>query len=326
VNDASRAQPRTFLIDTDTASDDAVALVMALRSPDVRVAAITVVSGNVPLRQGVINALYTCELCGRDDVPVYPGADRPLRRAPAHAQWFHGADGMGEMNYPAPSRAPESTHAVDAMIETIRASPGIELVTLGPLTNVALALQRDRDLVKNVARCAVMGGNPCCEGNVTPAAEYNIWCDPEAAQLVLRTGLPVELVGWQLSRGRAVLNHDDIVRIRALDTKLGHFAIDCNRVALKAYQMQTGEEGIALPDPIAMAVALDRSVCTRAESHRIEVETASELTRGMTVVDKLGVVKDDAHHTAWDHDAERCSICWEIDVDRWKQMLVAALR
>jgi len=318
--------PRTFLIDTDTASDDAVALVMALRHPDVRVAAITVVSGNVPLHQGVVNALYTCELCGRDDVPVFAGADRPLRRAPAHAQWFHGADGMGDMNYPAPSRAPEPAHAVDAMIETIRANPGIELVTLGPLTNVALALQRDPGIAKNVARCVVMGGNPCCEGNVTPAAEYNIWCDPEAAQIVLHGGLPVELIGWQLSRGRAVLNHDDIARVRALDTPLAHFAIDCNRVALNAYRAQTGEEGIALPDPIAMAVALDRSVCTRADLHRIEVETSSELTRGMTVVDKLGVVTDDAHHEAWDRDANKCTVCWEIDVERWKRMLVGALR
>jgi purine nucleosidase len=156
------SMPRTFLIDTDTASDDAFALIMAVRAPDVCVAAITVVSGNVPLRQGVINALYTCELCGRDDVPVYAGADRPLRRAPAHAQWFHGADGMGDMNYPAPSRSPEPAHAVDAMIEIIRANPGIELVTLGPLTNVALALQRAPDIARNVL--AVAGG--CFRGSL----------------------------------------------------------------------------------------------------------------------------------------------------------------
>src|SRR5688572_24991193 len=175
---------RTLLIDTDTASDDAVALIMALRAPDVRVAAITVVSGNVPLHQGVINALYACELCNAA-VPVHVGADRPLRRDPAHAEWFHGKDGFGDMNYPPPKRSPESLHAVDAMIETIHANPGIELVTLGPLTNVALALQRDPGMLKNVARCVVMGGNPCCEGNVTPAAEYNVWCDPEAARAVL---------------------------------------------------------------------------------------------------------------------------------------------
>src|SRR5688572_27712130 len=316
--------PRTFLIDTDTASDDAVALIMALRAPDVRVAAITVVSGNVPLEQGVINALYTCELCGAD-VPVYAGADRPLRREPAHAQWFHGKDGFGDMNYPPPTRVPERGNAIDAIIETERANPGLELVTLGPLTNVALALQREPGIAKNVARCVVMGGNPCCEGNVTPAAEYNIWCDPEAARVVLRSGLPVELIGWQLCRGRAALDHDDIARLGGLGTPLAHFAIDCNRVAMDAYRAQTGEVGIALPDAVAMAVALERSVCTRADPHRIEVETTSELTRGMTVVDKLGVVRDDAHHSAWDHGAQACRVCWEIDVPRWKRMLLSAV-
>ena len=317
---------RTFLLDTDTASDDAVALIMALRAPDVRVAAITVVSGNVPLEQGVINALYTCELCGVN-VPVYAGADRPLRRDPAHAQWFHGADGFGDMHYPPPARSAEPGHAVDAMIETINANPGIELVTLGPLTNVALALQRDPAIAKHIGRCVVMGGNPCCEGNVTPAAEYNIWCDPEAARVVLRSGLPVELIGWQLSRGRAVLDHDDIARVRAIDTPLARFAIDCNRVALNAYQTQTGEEGIALPDAVAMAVALDDAVCTRAGLHHVEVETQSDLTRGMTVVDVLGVVKDEPDHAAWSDATrgERCKVCWTIDVPRWKQMLVASL-
>ena len=318
---------RTFLLDTDTASDDAVALIMALRAPDVRVAAITVVSGNVPLEQGVINALYTCELCGVN-VPVYAGADRPLRRDPAHAQWFHGKDGFGDMNYPAPTRAPEPGNAVDAMIETVRANPGIELVTLGPLTNVALALQREPGIAKDVARCVVMGGNPCCEGNVTPAAEYNIWCDPEAARTVLRSGLPVELIGWQLCRGRAALDHDDIARVRALGTPLAHFAIDCNRVAMDAYRTQTGEVGIALPDAVAMAVAIDASVCTRAAPHHVEVETASELTRGMTVVDKLGVVTAQRDHRAWSDAVrgEKCNVCWEIGIPRWKQMLLESLR
>src|SRR5690348_12215848 len=139
---------RTFLIDTDTASDDAVALIMALRAPDVRVAAITVVAGNVPLDQATRNALYTAQLCA-STVPVYSGAARPLLREPCHAQWFHGQDGLGDQGYPPPQRAAERVHAVDAMIQVIAANPGIELVTLGPLTNVALALRRAPELVKN---------------------------------------------------------------------------------------------------------------------------------------------------------------------------------
>src|SRR3984957_10485775 len=130
--------PRTFLIDTDTASDDAVAIIMALRSPDVHVAAITVVAGNVPLEQAVSNALYTAELCG-SSVPVYAGAARPLKRPYESAQWFHGRDGLGDQGYPPPKRKPESKHAVDAIVEMVAATPGIVVVTLGPLTNIALA-------------------------------------------------------------------------------------------------------------------------------------------------------------------------------------------
>src|ERR1700728_5099987 len=133
--------PRTFLIDTDTASDDAVALIMALRAPDVRVAAITVVAGNVDVRQATRNALYTVELCGAS-VPVYSGAAKPLLRSYQNATWFHGRDGLGEHNYPAPKQAAEKAHAVDAIIETIEANPGIVLVTLGPMTNVAMALAK----------------------------------------------------------------------------------------------------------------------------------------------------------------------------------------
>jgi purine nucleosidase len=207
--------PRAFLIDTDTASDDAVALIMALRAPDVEVRAITIVAGNVPVAQAARNALYTAELCG-SDVPVYPGADHPLLREYVHAEWFHGKDGLGDHNYPAPRRAPEPTHAVEAIVETVRANPGITLVTLGPLTNVALALARAPDIAANVARTVVMGGAPCCEGNVTPAAEYNMWVDPEAARMVVRSGLPIELVGWHLCRGAAALDPADLERVLSM--------------------------------------------------------------------------------------------------------------
>src|SRR5947208_4982479 len=133
---------RTFLIDTDTASDDAVALIMALRHPDVRVAAITVVAGNVPLERATRNAIYTAELCGAGDVPVYAGAAKPLLREAQDATWFHGEDGLGNQNYPPPRGCCRKEHASDAIIETVRANPGLTLVTLGPLTNVALALSR----------------------------------------------------------------------------------------------------------------------------------------------------------------------------------------
>ncbi len=318
---------RTFLIDTDTASDDAVALIMALRAPDVRVAAITVVAGNVDVRQATRNALYTVELCGAS-VPVYSGAEKPLLRPYQNATWFHGRDGLGDHKYPAPQQSAESKSADDAIIETIEANPGLVLVTLGPLTNVALAVSRKPEIAAKVSRCVVMGGAPCCEGNVTPAAEYNIWVDPEAARIVMRSGLPIELIGWHLCRGEAVLNGDDIAHVEGFGTKLAHFAMECNSHARVALKVQTGEDGICLPDPVAMCLALDPTVGTEWSSHYIEVETQSELTRGMTVVDRLNVADDERNRAVWEPaiTKSRAKVCWTIDNQRWKKDLYRALR
>ncbi len=320
--------PRTFLIDTDTASDDAVALIMALRAPDVRVAAITTVAGNVPVQQSTRNALYTVELCGAT-VPVYMGAEKPLLRTYQNATWFHGRDGLGDQGYPPPRRSAEKLHAVDAIIETIEANPGIVIVTLAPLTNLALALAKRPDIAAKVGRCVVMGGAPCCEGNVTPAAEYNIWVDPEAARVVMLSGLPVELVGWHLSRGDAVVREDDIATILGFNNDVARFAIECNSHARKAYKVQTGEDGISLPDPVAMCIALDPNVGTDWSAHYLDVETQSELTRGMTVVDRLNVAADDRNLPVWAQVVQKnkkAKVCWTIDNHRWKQALFSALR
>src|SRR4030081_71272 len=307
--------PRPFLIDTDTASDDAIALIMALRAPDVRVVAITTVAGNVDVQRATRNALYTVELCGAN-VPVYAGAEKPLLRAHQSATWFHGRDGLGDHNYPPPLRSPGKLHAVDAIIEAIEANPGIVLVTLAPLTNLALALAKKPSIASNVGRCVVMGGAPCCEGNVTPAAEYNIWVDPEAARVVMLSGLPVELIGWQLSRGDAVLHEDDIARIQGFNSKLARFAIECNSRARQAYMQQTGEDGISLPDPVAMSVALDPTIGTQWSEHYVDVETRSELTRGMTVVDRLNVAADERNRMVWAdvlRKGTKTQVCWTID-------------
>ena len=320
--------PRPFLIDTDTASDDAVALIMALRAPDVRVVAITTVAGNVPVLQSTRNALYTVELCGAK-VPVYTGADKPLLRTYQNATWFHGRDGLGEHSYPAPRQSAANGHAVDAIIEAIEANPGIVIVTLAPLTNLALALAKKPEIAARVDRCVIMGGAPCCEGNVTPAAEYNIWVDPEAARIVMRSRLPVELVGWHLSRGEAVVREDDIQHILGLNTPLAKFAIECNSHARKAYKVQTGEDGISLPDPVAMSIALDPTIGTDWSEHYLDVETQSELTRGMTVVDRLNVAADDRNQAVWAPVLEKkakARICWTMDHQRWKEALFSALR
>ena len=319
---------RSVLIDTDTASDDAVALIMALRSPELRVEAITVVAGNVPVQQGSRNALYTAELCA-SDVPVFAGAEKPLARELETADWFHGRDGLGDHGYTPSKRPLEAEHAVDALVRIVKANPGIDIVTLGPLTNLALALLRAPELAGNVGRCVVMGGAPCCEGNVTPAAEFNIWVDPEAAHIVLRSGLPVELIGWQLCRGAAVVGPADMEKLRELGTSFADFAICSNRTAIEAYRKQTGETGISLPDPVAMGVFLDPSLCLEASQHYVEVEIESALTRGMTVVDRLNVAGDPRNREVWSKTLDngaRTTICWKLDVPRWKALLFDSLR
>jgi purine nucleosidase len=319
---------RPFLIDTDTASDDAVALIMALRSPQIDVLAITTVAGNVDVHQATRNAIYTSELCN-SNVPVYPGAERPLKRESVSAAWFHGRDGLGDRGYPPPCREPEKQGAADAIIATIASHPGLVMVTLGPLTNVALALQNEPGIAAKVSRCVVMGGAPSCEGNVTPAAEYNIWCDPEAARVVVRSGLPIELVGWHLCRGEAVLNSSDIEQVLSFGTPVAKFAIECNSRARQAFFEQSGEHGISLPDPVAMAIALDASIVTSQSDHFVEIETHSELTRGMSVVDRLNVAHDERNRDAWASAlaaGHKAKVPWTIDNFRWKQALYAALK
>jgi purine nucleosidase len=319
---------RSILIDTDTASDDAVALIMALRSLDVQVEAITVVAGNVPVEQACRNALFTAELCSAD-VPIFAGARKPLTRELQIADWFHGRDGLGDHGYAPSRRSLEAEHAVDAIVRTVKQNPGIEVITLGPLTNLALALVREPGSVENIGRCVVMGGAPCCNGNVTPAAEFNIWVDPEAARLVFRSGLAIDLIGWQLCRGAAVINSEDIADLQGLGTKWAEFAVRCNSTAIRALQRQTGEVGISLPDPVAMGILLDPSLCLYSTRHYVEIETVSTLTRGMTVVDLLNVAGDPRNREVWSealNNGPQTNVCWELDVPRWKAMLFDVLR
>ena len=279
---------RRFLIDTDTASDDAVALVMALRHPEIHVEAVTVVAGNVPVDQGVQNALYTAELCDRS-VAVYRGAARPILRPLETAQQVHGGDGMGDIGLPLRGRKPAEGHAADVIAERVRERPGeLTLVCLGPLTNVATALLKTPSIADEVVSCVVMGGTGKGPGNVTPVAEYNIWADPEAARIVFESGLPLTLVGWDISCASAVIDRAAEAELRALDTELAHFTVDIQGVLTDFAHEVTKLGGFDLPDPIAMAVAIEPEI---AETRAIygAVVTGDGLARGQTIFDWLGV-------------------------------------
>lgn len=300
-----------LIIDTDTASDDAVAIMMALASTDVTVEALTIVAGNVSLNQASINARYTLELC-QAQIPVYEGCDRPWLCTPSTAEWFHGVDGMGNMHYPAPRQSAETEHAVTQLIDRFRAAKNdIDLVTLGPLTNLATALAIEPELAKWVRHCYIMGGAAATLGNVTPAAEYNFWCDPEAAKRVLHSGLPITLLGWELSCGDATLDEQEMQGILDLNTVRAQVAMQCNRSAFDAVRELQGQSGLALADPVAMAVVLDSTIATDVSRHYVDIETASQLTRGMSVVDRNNV----------SGTAANAQVCFAINAARWKSML-----
>lgn len=279
---------RKFIIDTDTASDDAVALVMALRHPDIDVQAITVVAGNVPLAQAVQNALYTVDLCNKR-TPVYAGCAKPLLRELSTAEEVHGKDGMGDIGLPLGGRTAAAGHGADALRQVIQSNAGdITLVTLGPLTNVALALLREPGLAQQVSHCCIMGGIGSGHGNVTPLAEFNIWVDPEAAKIVFESGLPITMIGWDISWKYAVFDQKQASEIRRIATPLAEFAVDI-QTALNQYALdQTNLAGFDLPDPMAMAAAIDPTVASY-EKRRVDITTSDGLARGLTVIDRLNM-------------------------------------
>lgn len=293
-----------FIIDTDTGSDDAVALVLAYTDPRVEVLATTVVSGNVPMELGLQNALYTAELCG-STAPVYAGADRPLLREAVYATDVHGQDGMGDIGLPLTGRVPAPGHAVDVIIDLAHRHPGeITLVTLGPLTNLALALRKDPSIAGLFDRVVMMAGAGDHIGNVKPTAEFNIWFDPEAADIVYTSGLPLEMVGWDVSRKDATLTVAENSALADLGP-LGWFCSAIQKQLIEFCREVTKVDGIDFPDPVTVAYAIDPTIATEAIDAYVRVETTGTHTVGMTIVDRLGVLKQPANTRvvlAADHD------------------------
>ena len=286
---------RRILIDTDTGSDDAVALIIALRDPEVRVEAITAVAGNVPLDQAVQNALYTVALC-EQTIPVFAGASSPLIRPLETGQFVHGEDGMGDIGLDLQGREPAPGQAKDVIIETFAAAPGeIELVTLGPLTNVAMALAEKPELAKQIKQCTIMGGIGKGHGNITKKSEFNIWVDPEAADVVFKSGMPLRMVGWDISRNYAWIGPEEKAEIKALDSELANFTLDIQST-LEKYAVDVSKlPGFDLPDPIAMAVALDPSLIELSQQLFVEIVKSEGETRGQTLVDHKGTTKKEAN-------------------------------
>jgi purine nucleosidase len=302
---------RSIVIDTDTASDDAIALVLAVREPSVDVRAVTVVAGNVPLDLAVRNAIVTLDLAGGAEIPLHAGCDRPLVRPLDTAQFVHGQDGMGGAPLPEPSRNATSADAVGELLRIATDEPGRhDLVTLGPLTNIAAALERDPALLMKVGHTYLMAGSPDGVGNVDALGEYNVWADPEAATSVFAAPGAKTMIGWNISRTYAVMTDDEQAALAAVGP-LGKFAIDING-DVEQYCLDTGLAGFDLPDPIAMAVALDESIVMEATDEWLVVGLDGP-TRGCTIPDRRFGRPD-----------PNIRVVWSVDEAAFKQRLLTA--
>src|SRR6056300_1489469 len=296
---------KKFIIDADTGSDDAVAILMALRDPRVEVLGVTVVSGNVPLKQGIINTLSTAELCDVK-VKVFAGADKPITREyrelytleefQAHvqtlspnsisAQCVHGVDGMGDIGIEPKNKKYEEEDAIEYLVNSFNNNPNeITLVKLGALTNIAKAIQKDSSIVDKIKHCYVMGGTSDGTGNVSAAAEYNIWVDPEAAQIVFNSGLAITMVGWDNSYKYAMLKDKEIKSLKSLNTPYADFCVDIQKTLIDLTYETYGFYGFDLPHPITMAVALENSIILESQQLHVLIDTRDGITRGQTIVD-----------------------------------------
>ncbi len=278
---------RKIIIDTDPGQDDAVAILLALGSPELEVLGITCVAGNVPLALTAKNARKICELAGRPDIPVFAGAEAPLERKLVTAENVHGKTGLDGADLPEPTM-PLRAGAADFIVETVRAHPGeITLCPLGPLTNVATALTRAPDIAGKLAGIVLMGGGYFEQGNVTPAAEFNIYVDPEAAEIVLRCGAPITMLPLDVTH-QALTTRARVAAFRALGTPVGDAVAGLTDFFERHDRQKYGFDGAPLHDPCVIAWLL-RPELFSGRFVNVEIETASPLTLGATVVDWWGV-------------------------------------
>ena len=246
---------RKIIIDTDTATDDAAALLIALAQPDTEILAVTTVAGNIPLEKGTRNALMTMETAGRE-IPVYPGAAAPLYRPLVTADGVHGKDGLGDRDLVHPARQPEGTHGVTKILELVRMYPDeIEIIALGPATNLALAILQDRETMARVKHIWSMGTGGFGPGNCTPVAEFNVYVDAEAYQILLTAGIPLTIIGFDLCLGEAALTCTDLDRLASGNAVMQF--MEKATSAVVAFNEKSGHGTFAdLPDAVAMGCAL----------------------------------------------------------------------
>ncbi|MCE6962050.1 nucleoside hydrolase [Cereibacter sphaeroides] len=281
--------PRRIIIDTDPGQDDAVAILLALASPELEVLGITAVAGNVPLPLTQKNARIVCELAGRTDIPVFAGCDAPLARKLVTAEHVHGKTGLDGPALPDPTMPLQDQHAVDFLIETLRREPegSVTLCPLGPLTNIATAFRQAPDIVPRIREVVLMGGAYFEVGNITPSAEFNIFVDPEAAAIVFGSGVPLVVMPLDVTH-KALTSAERVDRFRAMGTRVGTMVAEWTDFFERHDRQKYGSEGAPLHDPCVIAWLLKPDLFLGRHIN-VEIETEGRFTTGMTVADWWGV-------------------------------------
>jgi purine nucleosidase len=329
ANASAQISPKRVIIDTDPGTDDAMAIILALNSPELKVEALTVVPGNVDGRQGLENALKIVSLAGRCDLVVAGGAQHPLNQKLITAQFWHGKNGLANVELPASKCKADPRFGPDLIIEMVHKYPHeITLIPVGPLTNIALAVSKDPSIASLVKDIVIMGGS-ITGGNVNGAAEANIYNDPEAAAIVFNAGWMVTMVGSDVGE-RTLITRKYLAELQSSHGPQSDFIAKIAEFYLNRSE-KSGYSGAAMYDPLAVGIALDPTLGTLKEMH-VDVETEGEFTRGETVANRMGSDENSVLHG--DHyEIEgvielkpNARVCLASDADRFLQLFVSRVR
>jgi len=325
------SKPQRIILDTDPGVDDAMAIFLALRSPELQVEAITAVSGNVPLSFTLPNALRLVEIAGHPDVPVAAGAAVPLVRRLVTAAYVHGNNGLGGVEFPEPKIKPVGESAVELIRRIVRANPGeITIAAVGPLTNIATLLKVDPSIVSLIKAFALMGGS-LSGGNITPAAEFNFYVDPEAARIVFDSGVPILMVGLDVTH-KVLLRESHVKILEAAQNPVSQAAAKIMRATMARIKPTSDETVVAMHDPLTIASLIDPSVVT-AKDYYVQIETTGEMTAGMSVGYYRSPVRrsppmdtgDNSGPIPTEEYKANCKVATGVDPDKFFNLLIPRL-